>query len=439
MASPPTEPPQAGRTRTRLRDVDVTAVGLIAVIFLTEAVIGILLLAINPQYPASELHVGVRFTGLAISVYGAAKMPGQPIGGWLADRMEPRIVLIVGLVLALPVIVVMERLQYIWVYIGAWVLFGLALAVVWPTVYSIVGHRFRTDLQGRLLALVSMGQIAGTAAGFVVGAVVVDHVSYIATFGLAFLLELAAVVVAALVVRGGDTATRRAAAVHGESAAGFASIRGLLSATVLMLIVVIMLLSVAVAMLTPDLKPYSEQVLRLKYSTFVLVLVPPALVAALLLVPAGYLADRFGRNLPIGIGVFLFPASLLAVTLTRSPIGASLFSSFAAAGYVLMLPALSASLLDLSSSNNRGLLTGVSTSIQAIGLVVGPAIGGVLIDGYGPLAPFRAAVVIMLAAGLLVLIYARRTRTLYHERRQNAVDVPRPTAAAGCNSHLGPP
>ncbi len=422
MVSPSTESSPVGATRFRLRDFNVTAIGLIAVIFLTEAVIGILLLAINPQYPNSELHVGVRFTGLAISVYGAAKMPGQPIGGWLADRMEPRVVLIAGSTLALPVILLMERLHNVWLYIAAWALFGLALAVVWPTVYSIIGHRFRADLQGRLLALISMGQIAGTAVGTGVGAVVVDHLSYSAAFGLAGLLEAGAVAVAVAVVRGGDMDTRRAAE-HGEHAAGFASIRALLSTSVVMLIVIIMLLSVAVAMLTPDLKPYSEQILGLKYSTFVLLLVPPALVAALLLVPAGYLADRYGRNLPIAIGVFLFPASLLAITFTRAPIGASLFASAAAAGYVLMLPALSASLLDISAANNRGLLTGISTSIQAIGLVVGPALGGVLVDGYGPLAPFRGAVLIMLGTALLVLVYARRTRTLYHDRRNSAADT----------------
>ena len=423
MTAPPIEPSlQApGRVFSRLRDQSPAAAGLIAVIFLTEAVIGVLLLAINPQYPASRLGEGVRITGLAFSVYGAAKMPGQPIGGWLADRFEPRIVLIGGLLLSLPTIIIMERFQNVWAYILAWIMFGLTLAVVWPTVYAIVGHRFRPDRQGRLLALVSMGQIAGTAAGTGAGAFVVDHVSYGGAFGLALLIEAIALSIAILAVPrtrvDGPTSLVPGTALPPS---GFSSIRRLVTLNVAMLIGLIMLLSTAVAMIAPDLKPYSDQILHVSYSTFVLMLAIPATVAALLIVPSGYIADRFGRNLPIGLGLFLFAASLLLLTLTHSPLLSTLFATIAAVGYVLVLPAFSASLLDLSSSGNRGLLTGLSTSIQAIGLVVGPAVGGFLIDASGPLAPFRVAFAIVFVTGLLSIVYAGRTRAVYRERVQSA-------------------
>jgi MFS family permease len=141
----------------------------------------------------------------------------------------------------------------------------------------------------------------------------------------------------------------------------------------------------------------------------------------LLLVPSGYIADRFGRNLPMALGLLLFPVSAMILTLARSPFAAVIWASIAAAGYVLCLPALSASLLDLSSSGNRGLLTGVSTSIQAIGLVVGPLLGGLLIDGLGPLAPLRASSGVMAIAFALGLVYGARTRGLYRERVHQSI------------------
>lgn len=420
MASPSKAP--AAETVPPVRRINLSAAGLIAVIFATEAVIGILLLAINPQYPSARLHAGVRYTGLALSVYGAAKMPGQPFGGWLADRASPHLVLIGGLALSLPVIVVMERFQLVWVYIASWAAFGLTLAVVWPTVYAIIGHRFRASLQGRLLALVSMGQIAGTALGTGVGAVIVDHFSYTAAFGLALLLEIGALGLALTTVHRDTTASASSPAQNSNS--GIPVERGVLrsiaNVNAALLIVLIMLVSVAVAMLTPDLKPYSDTILNLPYSTFVLLLVPPALVAALLLLPAGYIADGFGRNLPMLAGLSLFAMGLFLLTLGRNPVYVTLCACLAASGYVLALPALSASLLDLSADGSRGLLTGISTSIQAIGLVIGPAIGGFLVDGFGALVPFRVAATILAATLVLAAVYASRTRSLYKERLQTS-------------------
>jgi MFS family permease len=392
------------------------------VIFLSEAAIAVLLLAVNVQYPRSVLRVGAIVTGLAFSAYGAAKMPGQPFSGWLADRIDPRRVLIGGLALSLPVIALMERLHFAWSYVASWALFGLALAAVWPSAYAITGRRFRPAVQGRLLALISMAQIAGTATGTEAGAILVDHVSYSAAFGVAFVFQLLALLLALIVIP--SDRPDRGPLSHADrpipTTRGYAALRSIISINVAVLITVIMLVNMASPMLAPDLKPYSARVLHLKYDEFVLLLVPPAAIAALMLVPAGYVADRFGRNLPLLVGLLLFPCGLLAITFVREPLVAMLWGCVGVIGYVLCLPALNASLLDVSTERNRGLVTGVSTSIQAIGLVIGPIIGGALIDLFGPLAPFRAAVVVILAAFCLAIVYAARTRHLYREKLSHA-------------------
>ncbi len=402
--------------RGRVARLDATAVGLIGVVYLTEAVIGILLLAVNPDYPQVELHAKVLYTGLALSIYFGAKSIGQPLGGWLADRIEPHTVLIAGLLLNLPVIVLMERIKELWVYLGAWAAFGLTLAVVWPTVYAIVGERFRPSLQGRLLALVSMGQIAGTITGVGVGSVLVDHVSYLAAMIVAAGIEAASLLLAVLVVRGGIW--RKPAQTAGEThaPAGWREWARVLTLDVALLILVIMLLSMAVAMLTPDIGPYRDRILHMNASSFALLLAPPAALAAALLVPSGYLADRLGRTLPLGVGIVVFAGSIFLLSFTREAATAMVFACCAAVGYVLCLPALSASLIDLSKTGNRGLLTGVTTAIQAIGGVIGPPIGAKLIDSFGPLSPFRGSAAVMAATFLIAVVYMGRTRGLYRLR-----------------------
>jgi MFS family permease len=388
-------------------------VALVMVIFLTEAVVAILLLALAPQFPITGLHLGdrhgARIAGFALAAYGATKMLAQPASGWLVDRLSPLVVLLAGLALTLPVIVLMAQVRSALAFVVACALLGVTLAVVWPAVFAAVGARYAAQVQGRLLALVSMGQIAGTAVGFGVGALLIDHASYSAAFLVSLVLGAAALALspaAAAEMRAGAVST----ATHQSERLQAGAFRALAEPSVALLVTTIMLASVAVAMLQPDLKPYSERILHLSFSTFALLLVPPGVVAAVLLVPAGYLADRIGRPLPMVAGLLLFALCLVLITTTRSPLTASVIATFAAAGYVLSLPALSASILDVANQRNRGLLTGLTSSIQAIGLVIGPLIGGMLVDAYGALAPFRVSAVVVLAGAALALLYGARVR-----------------------------
>lgn len=402
---------QPGQPRAnRLVGGDRTAIGLVSAIFLTEAVIGILLLAVNPEYPRARLHTDAKVVGGAFSLYFAAKTIGQPVSGWLADRLSPRLVLIGGIIACIPTIAWMMTVRSAWGYLASWLLFGLMLAVVWPAMYALVGRHFPPTIHARLLAIVSAAQIAGTAVGTIGGAQIADRLSFDAAFVLAgALLAFAALCTA--------TTTRTAGSVYADvshtrtaSRPGLAAALSVLTLDTALLIALITILSAAVAMLAPDLKPYSAHVLHMRYADFVLLLVPPAALAGALLLPAGWLADRLGRALPAlaGLALFALGLGLIAVAHGR---GSALFAACCAAvGYVLALPALSALLLDLSTTQNRGLLTGLTTSIQATGAIVGPAIGGALISGYGARAPFRVATVVVVVALLLAVPLALRAR-----------------------------
>jgi MFS family permease len=392
---------------------DLTAVGLVAVVFLTEAVIGILLLAVNPQYPKAELGADAKLVGGALSVYFAAKAIGQPLSGWLADRIRPRLVMTGGVLICIPAVAWMLTVRSAFSYLAAWLLFGLTLAVVWPAMYAIVGRHFRATLHGRLLAIISAGQIAGTASGTGLGAVLIDRVSYTAAFLIAGgMLVLATLIAGSLIHDSGPH--ERSEQEH--TAARPSSWLAVLTRDTLALIAVITALSFATSMLAPDLKPYSDQVLHLKYSQFVLLLAPPAAIAGALLVPSGWLGDRIGRALPLLSGLLLFGVGIGFVAESRSSAEALVALCLAAVGYVLTAPSLSALLLDLASPRNRGLLTGLATSIQAVGGVLGPTVGGALISGYGPRSPLRAAALVVFVTLLLAMPFSLRV----HRARRRA-------------------
>ncbi len=159
------------------------------------------------------------------------------------------------------------------------------------------------------------------------------------------------------------------------------------------------------------------------------------LVLACALVPVGHLADRFGRKLLYTYGFAVFTASSVLCGLAPALgwlIAARVLQGLGAA----MLQANSVALIVESLPTRllpRGL--GVQGAAQAVGLALGPAIGGLLLAVGG----WRLIFLVNLPAGVLGIALAwvllPRSRTADGELRQTARGELRRSA----HGALGPP
>jgi DHA1 family tetracycline resistance protein-like MFS transporter len=406
---------------------DRRAITLVAVILLTEAAIAIIFFSLVQQYPAYLLrqqgsvhgpgsHLlrnGAVYAGYALSAYGLAKLPGQPLSGWLSDRFGAQRLLLCGLGVCLVVIGIMSAVTDVSVFVWTCALYGLAAAVIWPAVFALVGDAYRASGRGRITAAISGAQVFGTAGGFAGGAVLIDHLGYAAAFVAAASFDALALGFGLL--RAFEP-PRVAPAVPSASppreGADFrgtlATLRTTVSADLLMLSAILVLVSLAVSLLAPDLKPYSATVLHIRYSTMALLLAVPAAAAVLTLIPSGIIADSLGRSFPMLISSALWPVSLIAMTFTRSLPIVLIFATIAAFAYALGLPAWSATLIDLSTAGHRGLQVGFVAAVQGAGLAAGPAIGGEIVAHFGSLAPFRLSGAIMLGVFIVTVVYWTR-------------------------------
>jgi MFS family permease len=407
---------------------DRQALAIVSVIFLTEAAIAIIFFSLVQEYPAHLLRLGghaagpghgllragAAYTGYALSAYGLTKLPGQPLSGWIADRAGARPTLIVGLATKLVVILLMSLVADPVGFVVLCAAYGLTSAVVWPALYAIVGDCYEPSRRGRITAGINGAQLAGTAIGFAGGAIAIDHLGFGAAFGLAFAANVLALLLG--LVKGTASpvpeAPRSAPSCVGGFWSQITSLRDALSANLAMLVSILVLVSVAVSILAPDLRPYSAAILRISYSDFALLLAIPATVAILTLVPSGVIADRLGRSTPMVLAAALWSASLLVLPLARASWSVVPLAAVAAFAYALGLPAWSASLIDLSTAGRRGLQVGLASAIQTVGLAVGPAAGGLLVAHLGVMAPLRASAAIMVL--VLVLSLAYRTRASRH-------------------------
>jgi DHA1 family tetracycline resistance protein-like MFS transporter len=414
---------------------DRRAIALVAIIFLTEAAIAIIFFSLVQQYPAHLLalagmsggpgshllRIGAIYAGYALSAYGVAKLPAQPLSGWLADRFGARRLLLLGMGICVLIIPVMWQVSNVTAFVVTCGVYGLAAAVVWPTIFAMVGDYYHASGRGRITAAISGAQVAGSAGGFAGGAVLIDHAGFGSAFALAagmnllaFLLGLWRPAVGTSVLSPQPASATEEYDVRGK----LHMLRTTLSPDLLLLSAMLVLVSLSVSLLAPDLKPYSANVLHVRFSTLALLLAIPAGAAVLALIPSGIIADRLGRSIPMISSAAIWACSMVAITFSRSIPLVLLFASIGAFAYALGLPAWSASLIDLSTAGRRGLQVGFAAAVQGVGLAIGPAIGGETVARFGALAPFRCSAGLMLVVLALTVAYRARASRLYLKGRR---------------------
>jgi MFS family permease len=158
-----------------------------------------------------------------------------------------------------------------------------------------------------------------------------------------------------------------------------------------------------IGMLVPIAAIYAKRVIGLSEHEIGALFLVVVVVVALATFPAGRVADRVGKSHMIlagmvsgALGMWLIPFSerlwLLLVA------GALLGSS-----YALTAPAWLAFVTELAPHGRLGLAVGASETVQGLGLVLGPLLGGLLWDGIGPKAPFVACATALTVGAIITI------------------------------------
>ena len=180
-----------------------------------------------------------------------------------------------------------------------------------------------------------------------------------------------------------------------------------LDPTFLRLLAIGLVITLALGLIVPILTLFGTNVLRVSLYTFALILIPPALTAAVVLIPAGRWADKRGRETPMLLGLCLIAIPFWGAALSTQPLVVSAGGMVAALGYALLVPAWNAFIMDWIPDRRRGLFLGGIATVQGIGLAAGPVIGGRLFE-LNPYAPFWLAGTLLAVGAALAAWVAYR-------------------------------
>jgi MFS family permease len=385
----------------------VTLFELTFTVLLWQASVGIFLLSLLQTYLPEELGASAAFPGYAMAAYGLAKFVCQTPAGWLADRVGRRLTLSMGAFLALPAVLLMMQVREVHLFLAFSALYGLSGAAIWPALMAHVGDTHDPSQRGQAMNKLNMAQLIGLGLGTVAGTFLVDYISYLAAFIAALSLNgLAFVLTARHLPRRQSMRRPRIA----EAAKAAAESKGPWTMSILILAAISLFLSLGINFYAPALGAYTRQVLHVEMSQLALMLIAPAVVAGLIVSRAGHLSDRFGRQLPLMVGLGVCAISLFALTRTSSSLLAVNLAVLAGLAYAVAMPAWSAAALDAAHVGSRGLLMGALAAVQGLGSALGQALGGTVGQAYGPLAPFRFAALMLVVALILTFVHMHQQR-----------------------------
>jgi MFS family permease len=135
---------------------------------------------------------------------------------------------------------------------------------------------------------------------------------------------------------------------------------------------------------------------------------------ALLLVFAeaalGALSDRFGRRPMLMVGLLVHTAQYLALITTDSFVWIAIGIAASGLGEGLFMPALNATVLDITPEEHRAQAIGFKESMFSLGGLVGPALVVVAVKYLQPVPIFVTAGALILCSAFLVPLLSLQAR-----------------------------
>ena len=360
---------------------------------------------LSRQFGASATLIGLLFASFGVTLFAVS----VPMGA-VSDRIGRRLPLVGGLlVLAASSVLFAYAPDMTWLF-AARLAQGAADAVTWVVGFALIADLYTAEERGRVMGVVMSGSTFGFMMGPTLGGwlyqtggnrlpyLFLAGLSIVVAAGLA-LLRLPAKAAAhqplpvSTLVRAPAVATCAIAVVAGAG---------------------------TIAMLEPVLSLFLNSRIGLGPARVGLVFGGGALVAAVLHPVFGHIADRVGGRRLTLWGLAAIGATLPILSQSWSFLSAVGFYVIAALAIAtLITPSLTymAEATASAGSPSFGVAYGLYNVAWAIGLLVGPAVGGYLYErlGFFTLTLWWAPVVIMVAA-VLSRVETRASATAFLPR-----------------------
>jgi MFS family permease len=376
------------------------------------------ILPLLPLHLTERLGASVKLVGVVVAAFALVETVFKTAWGGLTDRLGRKPVMVTGLLLAAGAPLVMAVLRAPGLFVPLRLLDGMGSAALWPAAAAVVADSTTSGRRATGMGMLNVAFLAGVAAGPALGLFVAGFAGDVrAGFFLASALMIAAAILAAMLVPGHHD-KRLGTGAAGGTRPGIrpADLRTIseslrASPALFSLYLVAFVQLFGVGLLVPIAALYAKQIVGLREQAIGLLFLVIVASVALATVPGGWLADRVGKMTLVKLGMVLGAVGMWLVPLSSRLSGLVLAALLLGLSYALSFPAFLALVSEMAPAGRVGLAIGASETVQGMGIVLGPLVGGFLWDAVGPRAPFVASAAALTVGAIIAAVALRRPRS----------------------------
>jgi len=383
---------------------------LVAVLTFSTLATGLLQICLPLEL--RQLHASPNEIGLTLSMFGFGMFAFEWVWGILADRVGYRAPLVVSQLLYAVFIVVLARVDSVFLIAISYLLASGMMVAVGPIARSYLGTALHSRLRATGLALLSASWVIAEAVGAGAGGQLLDHFPIRTVMLACAVLPIVSGVLAVLVFRGYSYAQQRDVWIADdearteESRAGGGVLRILLVTAAMVL-----LFQVGAGGELALLPLLVTTHLHLSAASAGTAMLAVGLIGGLLLVPGGNASDRWGRRPTMIAGGILSAAGFVLYATSGTFVQVISGAAVRALGASLIWPAATAWIAESMPRRRHALFMGVFGEFENVGVTVGPILGGLVWSMAGIQAAFYAyAAAALLASAVAAVFVESRSR-----------------------------
>jgi MFS transporter, DHA1 family, multidrug resistance protein len=377
---------------------------LFLVMFLVMVGFGIIIPVI-PFY-AEEIGATPTQLGLLMAVYSLMQFFFAPMWGRISDRIGRKPVIMIGILGLSLSFFLMALSTELWMLFAARIIGGFLSSANMPTVMAYVADITSEEDRGKGMGIIGASVGLGFIFGPAIGGVF-SQSSLSTPFYLAGATSLVTFLFVTFVLKESLSAEQRSSQEKEK-----ASLLKALSGPLSMLFLLQLFVSLSLAGLEATFAYFAAEKaglgsVELGYIFMIMGLAGAIVQGGLV----GRLTKKLGEGIVIQLGITISAAGFGLILLTEGFGTAALFLTIFGIGNGLIRPSVS-SLLTKKSTTGHGGTTGLLSSFDSLGRIIGPPLGGWLFSiAIG--MPYISGIVLSLVALILYQFYQARTKTTH--------------------------
>lgn len=363
------------------------------ILFIVEFVRGAVLISLLPIYGQKNLGLSLDVIGVAITAHYLTDTLLKMAIGYLLDRFSIRFVVQIGLLLSLMGVFLFQFADTAWLFIASSALYGIGMSPIWIVCLTKVTSEQRATQMGFLYTV----WFVGLGSGPIICNILLDY-----NAGFTYYLLLALALISWLLsffmssARANDL---KPIPIRDQFAALASQLRQMR-----LLLPGMILQTAGASMLVPVLPSFAEKHLSIPGAQYSLLLTLGGLFAAAGLMPMGRLSDKLdSKKSFLVVGFIIFAIGLYVLALKLSFWYCLIIAVALGLSYATILPSWNALLAAYVPPKQEGLGWGILSTIEGLGVMIGPLAGGFIATAYGEPSVVWVSAILFALIGLFYL------------------------------------